>query len=87
MLSDFADDRWTYLPMSYFKNLVSKDIILHFHLDKTIIFQDLDKQLSFWKNVIRCYSMLKNIDSVKFKETMFSQQIWGNNFINTSNNP
>ena len=72
---------WTYLPVSYFKKLESKNIILHFHLDKTINFQDLDKQLPFWKDVIRCYSVLKDINSVKFKETIFSQQILGNKFI------
>ena len=30
--------------------------------------------------------MLKDIDSVKFKETIFSQQIWGNKFINIKRN-
>ena len=86
MISDPVNDRWTYLPVSYFKKLESKNIILHFHLDKTINFQDLDKQLPFWKDAIRCYSMLKDIDSVKFKETIFSQQIWGNKFINIKRN-
>ena len=53
----------------------TKDIILYFHLDKTVAFQNLNNQLPFRKNVIRCFSVLNDKDSVKFKETVLSKQI------------
>ena len=85
---DHNNDKWSFLPLMYLAKFGDLEIIKQFNFDEDYCFSYIDNVLPFWRDVIKCYSKLNNLGQniISFKNSIFTQQIWGNRYINIKSN-
>jgi len=81
-------DGWVQLPMLFLRHLNYDDKLpLLFNYDGQILFYELEKLPSFYRNVVKYYNEAFVTDKSYFLETIMNQPLWGNKYITKNIGP